>query len=297
MTSILTIDIGGTEIKSAIYDEQSNLLTAFANQRTAVTATDNGVSQQVLTICRQALAQQTIDGVAIASAGVVNPISGEIIFAGPNIPDYTGTNLKKTVETSLSLPCTVENDVNAMALGEAWQGAAKDCPSALCLTLGTGLGGAVLIDGRLWHGDNFTAGEVGYIPLADGRRLEQVASTSAMLQDYQQKTGDKIDGKTFFQRLNRGDRQADAALDHMLATLAQGLLPAIYLLAPNAIIIGGGITAQKTIVETRLTAAMADKLPAPRWMPKHIRCAGLGNRAGMVGALRCWLLNNNKHES
>ncbi len=288
MKTILTIDIGGTEIKSALHNEQGELLITFDNQKTRITKTDNSITEQVIDIIQQIQTTQLIDGVAIATAGVVNPHTGEIIFAGPTIPNYTGTNLKQAVEKSFNLPCSVENDVNAFALGEVWQGAAKDCQSALCLTIGTGLGGAVLINGKLWHGDNFSAGEVGYIPLPNGQRLEEVASASAMLKNYYHKTGDNINGKEFFERLKSGNTHADECLNLMIDTLAQGILPAIYLFAPTVIVIGGGITAQKTILEPRISKAITDKLPSPRFMPQ-IHCATLGNRANMLGALRHWL--------
>ncbi len=290
MKTILTIDIGGTEIKSALHNEQGELLNTFDNLKTGVTDTDNSITEQVFSLCQQAIGIRELDGVAIATAGVVNPHTGEIVFAGPTIPNYTGTNLKQAVEKTFNLPCSVENDVNAFALGEAWQGAAKDCPSALCLTIGTGLGGAVLINGKLWHGDNFSAGEVGYIPLSDGKRLEEVASTSAMLKDYQQKTNNKINGKEFFEYLTSGDKQADNSLNLMIDTLAQGILPAIYLFSPTTIVIGGGIAAQKAILEPRIHQAIADKLPSPRFMPQ-VHCASLGNHANMLGALRHWLIS------
>ncbi len=150
--------------------------------------------------------------------------------------------------------------------------------------------GGIKIGGKLWHGDNFSAGEVGYIPLPDGRRLEEVASTSAMLKDYQEKTNDIINGKEFFERLKAGDTQADNCLNKMIDTLAQGILPAIYLFAPTAIVIGGGIAAQKDILETRISKAVSNKLPSPRFM-SQVHCASLGNRANMLGALRHWLMS------
>ncbi len=291
MKTLLTIDIGGTEIKSALHNEQGQLLTAFDNQKTAVSDSDNKITEQVLSLCQQAINTQDIDGVAIDTAGAVNPYTGEIVFAGPNIPNYMGTNLKQSVEQSFNLPCSVENDVNAFALGEAWQGVSRGCQSALYFTIGTGLGGAVLLDGKLWRGDNFSAGEVGHIPLSDGQRLEEVASTSAMLKDYQRNTGNDINGKEFFRRLKAGDTQADTSLNLMIERLAQGILPGIYLFAPTAIIIGGGIAAQKDILEPLLRTAIAEKLPSPRFMP-DVYCATLGNRANMLGALQHWLMIN-----
>ena len=212
-----------------------------------------------------------------------------MLHAGPSIPGYSGTALKQTIESQCGLPCSVENDVNAMALGEAWLGAAQNSSSALCLTLGTGLGGAILLEGKLWRGANYAAGEIGVCPLGDGRRLEQAASTTALLATYAERRGEHIDGKTLFQRLRAGDANAAYALDHMLGALTDGLLPAIHLLAPETLLIGGGIAAQHDLIEPRLRAQLAGKLPALHFMPKNIRCASLGNRAGMIGALRWYL--------
>ncbi|MDO4642663.1 MAG: ROK family protein [Cardiobacteriaceae bacterium] len=288
---ILTVDIGGTAVKSAVFDEHGECVAAFDAQPTAIVDGDNAIVAQVVALCQSAQAQFALDGVAISSAGVVDPLAGTIVFAGPTIPNYGGTHWKSAIAAACQLPCTVENDVNAMALAEGWLGAAQGCHSALCLTLGTGLGGALLMDGRLWHGSTFTAGEIGYIPLPDGRRLEEGASTTALLAYYEQRCGERIDGKTLFARLRAGDVHADAALTHMIDVLADGLLPAIYVFAPERIIVGGGIAAQREIIEPRLQQTLLRRLPSARFAPKMVRCATLGNRAGMIGALR-WFLDS-----
>lgn len=288
--NILTIDIGGTEIKSALYQDSGKAIVHFDNRQTRIDANDNHISEQVLDICQTALTQHTVDGVAIATAGIVNANTGEVVYAGPTIPNYSNTPLKQIVEKTIQRPCSVENDVNAMALAEAWKGAARDYGSALCLTLGTGLGGALLFDGRLWHGERFCAGEIGYLPQADGKRLEELASTTALLRYYQQLTGESINGKILFERLHQGDKSADQALTQMIEALAHGLASAIFIVAPRCIVIGGGIAAQKAELIPRLQQALSQQLPSERFMPEAIRCAELSNRAGMIGALRCWLL-------
>lgn len=284
--NILTIDIGGTEIKSAIYREDGEAVQAFPNQLTAVTHDGNSIGEQIVTWVKDVQATHDIDGVAIASAGVINHKRGEVIFAGETIPGYSGTPLAKLVEEQCGLPCTAENDVNAVALGESWLGAAKGSSSALCITVGTGIGGAIVINGQLVHGHNFAAGEIGYLPVADGKTFEQSASTSALLADYKARSGERIDGKTLFARAAAGDAHAEAALTRQIDVLAQGLLAANYLLAPQTIVIGGGIAAQRDVLEPRIRAAFEQQIKSPRLMPQHIRCAALGNKAGMLGALR-----------
>lgn len=290
---ILTIDIGGSEIKSAVYQASGESVAQFASRPTAVSATDNQIEAQVVALTKEAAAQYPLKGVAISTSGVVNPHSGAIIFAGPTIPNYIGCNLKTAVEQQCGLPCSVENDVNAMALGEAWLGAAKDCDSALCIALGTGLGGALLMGGKVWHGNQFSAGEVGQAPIGNGLRLEDVASTTSLLKHYEQASGEKINGKVLFERLKAGEAQAAQSFRYLMEQLTTGLLPAIYLFAPQAIIVGGGISAQREFLEPYLRQAISERLSFPHFMPQQICCAALGNDANMLGALR-WFLDSDK---
>lgn len=284
--NILTIDIGGTEVKSALYREDATLLAGLPNQATAVTREGNRIGEQITALIAEVQASHPLDGVAIASAGVIDHRSGAVVFAGDTMPGYTGTPLAAIVSTQSGLPCSVENDVNAVALGESWLGAAKGSSSALCITVGTGIGGAIVIDGQLIHGHNFAAGEIGYLPAADGKTFEQSASTTALLADYASNSGERIDGKTLFARVVQGEQCANAALTRQIEALTEGLLAANYLFAPQTIVIGGGIAAQREILEPRIHAAFAARIKSPRLMPQHIRCAALGNKAGMLGALR-----------
>ncbi|UJF24498.1 ROK family protein [Suttonella sp. R2A3] len=288
---VLSIDIGGTTVKSALYREDGSEIAVFPSEETAIVGGKQQISEQVIALCQRVAQTHRLDGVAISSAGVIDPFRGEVVFAGPSIPGYSGTALKIEVERACALPCAVENDVNAMALGEAWLGAAQGCDSALCLTLGTGLGGAILLNGELWRGHQFSAGEIGHIPLAGGRRLEEDASTRAMLRDYQVRSGELIDGQAFFKRIEAGEAQAEAALTHMLDALTTGLLAAVHLLSPQAIIIGGAVAAQSHILEPRIQSLLAARVSSALFMPEIVRCAALGNRAGQIGALR-WFLQS-----
>ncbi len=285
---ILTVDIGGTMVKSAIYHDDGALIMALEDQPSAVSATSNKLIEQIVALVELALKYGELDGVAIASAGIVDSQAGVILLSG-NIPGYTGTRLKQKIQQATKLPCSVENDVNAMALGEAWQGAAQGSQSSLCLALGTGLGGAIVVDGALWRGHRFGAGEIGLVPLADSRILEQAVSTTALLADYQRLSGETVDGRELFARLQQGDRDAETALDTLLEVLCDGLLPALYLLSPQALIIGGGIAGQRAIIEPRIRQKLAEKVALPLFLPDTICCATLGNRAAMVGALK-WFL-------
>lgn len=283
--TILTIDIGGSEIKSALYLSNGELLRDLPNEVTQVSTDDNHIGRQIVALTQRVQQSQAIDGVAIASAGVIDPEQGSVVYAGPTIPHYIGTPLAGLIEEHCRLACSVENDVNAAALGESWLGAAQGSRSTLCVTIGTGVGGALVLNGALWRGEQFSAGEIGYLPMRDGRSLQQCASTTALLADYHARSGEHIDGKTLFARAADGDDHANAAIARLISAISDGLLPAIYLIAPQTIVIGGGIAAQRAILEPQIRATLSARIQAPRFMPESIRCATLGNRAGMLGAL------------
>ncbi len=289
--NILTIDIGGTEIKSAVYNEQSQLLVDFDNQSTRVSSHDNAIAEQVVDLIKAAQTRLPLDGVAIATAGVVDTQAGKIIHAGPTIPNYRGTDFKHLVAKHVGLPCVVENDVNAMAVAEC--ALLDNVGSAFCITIGTGLGGAVIINGKLWRGHHFSAGEIGCIPVSDdsrdNKRLEEVASTTALLRHYGRLSGQRVNGKAFFKQLQQGDELAKAAFEQTMSALARGLCAPLCLFAPEVLIIGGGIAKQGSIISDAVKRHLQKQLTSEYFLPERICTAQLGNRAGMLGALRLFL--------
>ncbi|SUO97596.1 ROK family protein [Suttonella ornithocola] len=287
---ILTIDIGGTSIKSALYREDGEAIETFPEQPTQVNQTGNTIAEQIVALAKKVQETHSIKGVAISSAAIIHPIEGKVMAAGPTIPGYAGTELKKSIEQACGVPCTAENDVNCAALGESWLGAAKDSRSVICITVGTGVGGALLMDGKLWHGHNYAAGEIGFIPVPPkGDIYELTASTTALVRMYEEKTGEKANGKIIFARAADGETMANEVIDQLIENIATGLFSAIYLFAPETIIVGGGIAQQKQVIEPKLRAALERRIIRPYLMPKKIVCAELGNSAGMIGALRHFL--------
>ena len=134
MKNYVAIDIGGTAIKYGLTDAQGNF-TAKKNRPTLAREEGGaGIVRKVVEIVRQYQTEMPIAGVAIDTAGIVNPVTGEIVFAGEtSFPGYSGTPLGKLVREACGVPCVVENDVNAAALGEYWQGAAKGASSAFMM--------------------------------------------------------------------------------------------------------------------------------------------------------------------
>lgn len=284
----LTIDIGGTSIKTAIYSKDAILVQELdAHPTPRISEHGDEVADLIVAIANDTKAQFPIKGVGISTTAMVHPEQGHILSAGPTMPNYAGTQLKKRVEAEAHLPCSVENDVNCAALGESWKGAGQNMHSIFCITVGTGIGGAILLDGKLWNGFNFTAGEVGFIPVPPkGDFWEDVASTRALLRDFEAQYDEKINGKILFERAHAGDVPANQAIDQLVANLVTGLLSGIYLLSPEAIIIGGGIAEQKEMLEPKINAELKRRILRENMLPRVVVCAELGNKAGMIGALR-----------
>lgn len=284
---IVSIDIGGTGIKSDLYDEFGQSLAAMREVATQVdlAAGTNNILAQVLELVATYQDEYQLDGVAISSAGVIDPVAGKVIYSGYTIPGYIGTAFKDEVETEFQVPCWVENDVNCAALGEYWRGAATGTRSAVCLTIGTGVGGAILLDGAIWHGKSFAGGEVGYIPV-DGHNWQDLASTTALCRDYEKRTGlTGATGKTVMQAYREGEEAAIIAVDRFVDYFCRGLMPVLYLINPEKVIIGGGIMHQQAILLPKIKASIAELLQNAFFLPDEVAAASLGNEAGRVGAV------------
>lgn len=286
--SILALDIGGTAIKYGLFDSSGLAVTALYEKATPKSKSTNYIMEMVTQIIKDMNKNHLIEGIAISTAGVVDSKTGTVVFAGPTIPGYTNTPIKQTIERLFRIPCEVENDVNCAALGEWWKGSGKDSHSLICITIGTGVGGAVILDGQLWHGSAHSAGEIGYLPMPSGRMLQEEASATALVADYSLLSSvpaKQLNGKIIFENAKSGDVKAIKAIDNMLDALNHGLLAAAYLVSPDTIIIGGGIAAQKEYLENKIAAKLKQQIVSERMLPKRIACAELGNTAGMIGAV------------
>lgn len=287
---VLCFDIGGTAIKyGAAQEENGQIAWDFCSEipTDAKRLRGPGIEAKILELIEQLRPTYPADGVAISTAGMVDHRSGAILFANENIPDYTGRNLRQAVEARFGLPCAVENDVNCAALGEAAYGAARGADSVLCVTVGTGVGGAVILNGQVWHGHCGSAGEIGYLPV-EGGTLEQQASTSALIRSVQSHAGQLLDGREIFARAQAGDAVCAAAIDRLCTGLAQGLSACVCLFNPAAIVLGGGIMAQQGYLRPLLEQKLAERIPPVVLSSTKLCFAALGNRAGMAGAYR-WL--------
>ena len=154
MAYYLAIDIGGTNIKYGLIDEAENLIESH-EMPTEAEKGGPGILGKTKALVESYLEENTILGVCISSAGMVDPDKGEIFYAGPQIPNYAGTQFKKEIEETYQIPCEIENDVNCAGLAEVMSGNGQGAQVAVCLTVGTGIGGCLLINGEIFHGFSF----------------------------------------------------------------------------------------------------------------------------------------------
>lgn len=288
---IIGIDIGGTTIKADLYDDLGTSLNQFKEIETIIDY-DLGTNQilnQVCDLIGEYILNYSIDGVGISTAGVVNANTGEIIYAGYTIPGYIGVNFTSEIEKRFGLSTFVENDVNCAALGELWKGQAKDKKNVVMVTIGTGIGGSIIVNGQIVNGFNYTAGEVGYIPVGDSD-WQSKASTTALIHLYQKKSlKTNQTGRTFFTDLKSGDKVAKETFEIFVENLTKGLLTISYLLNPEILILGGGILAKKDILLPEIQSSLAKNAMDNRFLPKNLVVATLGNEAGRIGAVKNFL--------
>lgn len=288
---IIGIDIGGTTIKADLYDEFGTSLNHFKEIETIIDY-DLGTNQilsQVCDLIGEYILNHSIDGVGISTAGVVNANTGEIIYAGYTIPGYIGVNFTAEIEKRFGLYTFVENDVNCAALGELWKGQAKDKKNVVMVTIGTGIGGSIIVNGQIVNGFNYTAGEVGYIPVGNSD-WQSKASTTALIHLYQKKSlKTNQTGRTFFTDLRSGDKVAEETFEIFVENLTKGLLTISYLLNPEILILGGGILDSKDILLPEIQSSLAKNAMDNRFLPKNLVAATLGNEAGRIGAVKNFL--------
>lgn len=284
---ILTFDIGGTDIKYGVCDENFY----FTEKNKTPTNAMEGGPALIEKVCKIAKDYTDIDCIGISTAGQVNSITGEIVYATDNIPHYTGVKIKEIVQKATGKPVKVENDVNSAAIGEYVMGAAKGCDNFLCLTYGTGIGGAIIIDGKVFTGASFSAGEMGHIIThTNGRKCtcggkgcyECYASAKALTNDVYETTGEKLNGIEIFESKNFARPEIKEAVDNWINEVATGLISIIYIFNPSCIVVGGGIMNEKYITD-KLNETLQNNLMASFRKVKIVK-AETGNNAGMIGA-------------
>lgn len=288
MKHYMCFDIGGTSVKFGVAGENGALLQKNEIPNVITQKGVDGLVESLASVTEQCQKEYSLRGIAVSTAGVVDPEKGLILYAPKYFPGYPGTALGERLEKRCGLPCTVENDVNAAALGEYWLGAGQRAKSLFCITVGTGIGGCALLDGRVIHGAACFGGEAGLQHITPDSTWEEMASTRALIRNVAAAKGipeTALDGRKIFALAQGGDEEAAAAIARQMDDLAAGIANICYILNPERIIVGGGIAAQETYLYPLLDAALRKKLFPLVYEKLTLRFAALQNDAGMLGAL------------
>jgi glucokinase len=313
---VFAADLGGTHLRVATVDRNGKIFCRQI-QPTPQAEEANEIVRALIDAvheCESNTAAQggVLSAVSVVVPGTVNVAEGVVVKA-PNVPCLDGFRLSAALESELEWPVILENDANAAALGEMWRGAGQGYRSLICVTLGTGVGGGIILDGKLWRGADGSAAEIGHIgvdpfagvPCTCGSRgcLEVYASATAIvrmtrearprypnsiLHDTEDLTSAKI-----YQAGKEGDELAIEVFRRMGVYLGIGLASLINVLNPEIVVIGGGLSNGWELFEKHMHQQVIERaFPIPARRVKIVR-AQCGDDAGLLGA--AWLAFTSEH--
>lgn len=283
---ILTFDIGGTNIKYGLCNEKFEL----SDLHTIPTEASKGgqyIIEKVIDIIET---YTDIDRVAISTAGQVDSENGIVVYATGNIPYYTGMMVKKTIENKTGITTYVENDVNAAALGEAKFGAGVGKSDFICLTYGTGIGGAIYLNNSLYKGSASSAAEFGHMITHSGGIectcggkgcYERYASTRALIEAVNAVSDEPLNAFTIFEKKNMNNPKIREVVDNWIDEMIIGLINLVYIFNPPLVILGGGIMNEDYVID--LIDRKIYKQLMENFANVNIVRSKLGNTAGMMG--------------
>ncbi|HGH7182142.1 ROK family protein [Bacillus luti] len=284
MKEYIAFDIGGTQIKYGIVSEAGTVL----KHKTVPTEIHLGgeqIIQKLILLSQKLINEHTISGIGISTAGIINIYKGVVTGGVDHIPNYATIPIIDRLQEVLKVPVSIDNDVNCAAFGEKWNGVGRDKRNFIMLTLGTGIGGAIFIDGELYRGHSFSAGEWGNM-LIEGKTFEEVASISGLICLVRKYKGEgEWDGKTIFELYDKGDREVTKAVEVFFKHLAIGISNLAYIFNPEMIVIGGGITDRGNQFLKEVKEEVEKYLNKEIYSKCEIELAQNGNCAGMIGAI------------
>lgn len=304
MKYAIGIDLGGTSIKYALVDKASNSffegkLPSFASASAAK------VMEQLIkatTLLKDEAAKQnwTVLGIGLGTPGIVDETNRIVLGGAENIVGWENIDVASLMEKQMNLPVVVGNDANLMGLGETKYGAGRGCTHVVFLTVGTGIGGAVIIDGKLFNGYANRGTELGHVPLiANGERcacgaigcLEHYASTaaltrrfSALAKEQNLRFDTEINGELIVRLYHEDFPLAVECMNEHFYYLGRGIAGFVNIFSPQRIVIGGGVAESGSFYLEEIRTVVKKHVIADCALNTKIVAAELGNKAGLIGA-------------
>ncbi|TYS69816.1 ROK family protein [Sutcliffiella horikoshii] len=289
--NVIGVDIGGTGVKGAIINRKAEILQEV-KVSTNIAEGREGILRSVVTVIDSLFRNNIpVSGIGVGSAGRINPEKGEVVFATANLPNWEGTKLKAFLEKKYEVESYIENDANTALLGEMWAGATynKQLETAVMLTLGTGVGGATAINGKILNGSKFQSGEWGHVILVPHGKpcncgkdgcIEQYLSGTALTQAVRTETELAFThGAEIFEAYSNGNKQVKKVVDRYIDYLTIVIYNITVAIDPQAILIGGGLIESQAHWWNELEKKLKNMDVNTAVIP-----ALLGNKAGMFGA-------------
>lgn len=305
------IDLGGTNIVAGVVDENYNIISK-ASTKTNCPRPEKEIADDMAKMALQAVKNanleiSNIEWIGIGTPGIANSATG--IIERANNLGFVNTPMVKYIKETIDKPVFIENDANAAAYGEFVAGAAKEARNAICVTLGTGVGAGIIIDGKIYSGSNYAGAEIGHTVIevdgaecSCGRKgcFEAYSSATGLIRmskeameknpysimnKMAQEKGGKVTARTSFDAMRAGDKSAKEVVDKYIKYLAAGITNTINIFQPDILCIGGGVCNEgdplllpvKALVENEDFAKNSEKRT-------EIVIAKLGNDAGIIGA-------------
>ena len=305
------VDLGGTNIAAGLVDESYKIVRKKSVPTGAERAPElivDDMARLCRALCEEARVELSeIASVGIASPGIANHDTGVVEYAN-NLPFINFPIASMLSERFEGKPVYIENDANAAALGEAVAGAAKGTKSSVMITLGTGVGGGIIIDGKVYSGFNYAGAELGHIVIEhDGRQCscgrkgcwEAYSSATALIKMTREKLEEcharkrktimadapRISGRTAFDAMRAGDEAGKEVVEMYLSYLGTGMVNIVNIFQPEVISVGGGVSGEgQWLVDALLVKIRAEEYGHGVVPGTKVRIAQLGNDAGIVGA-------------
>jgi len=295
---VIGMDLGGTNLRVAGVGAGGDIVELYREQTLAREGPESVIERIVTAIGRLSASLTgsggSVRGVVLGAPGIICSRAGTVV-ASPNLPGWHDVPLRDRVAAAVGFPVLLENDANAAAYGEYWRGAGKGCASMVLLTLGTGVGGGLVLGGELWRGADGMAGEIGHITVEPGGRtcrcgnvgcLETYASATAIVDSYRELSGveEVVSAEEVHRRAHEGDANARQSYREAGRSLGQALAALVNLLNPECIVIGGGVLPAWDLFMPAAEQEMRRRAFAAPASRVRIAPAALGDLAGVTGA-------------
>jgi len=300
------MDIGGTFIKYALVDE-AGIISELKRQKTSKEGYKALLGQvfNIIEELQNDFKEKNIVGIGIASAGQISHEKGVVLSATDNLPGWAGTRLKEIIEERYNMVCHTDNDVKCAALGEMFFGNGKNIKDFVCIAIGTGVGGAIVENGRLIRGSDGIASEVGHIVIRSGGRrcncgnkgcYEQYASITALKRIVEEKFGKKYlpkdRGVEWLFEIYDQDERLKLIIDRFADNIADGIVSLVNTVNPKVVIIGGAISSCELLMN-KVSESVYEKVMPVFKKNLKIVPALMGNNAALLG-VSTYIFNNGK---